>query len=387
MKVQTAIILCFVAMGCTHNHGHETDTHTHPSDGHRPEAEAEYRHATVFSAEQQAKIDFAVEEVHPRAFGPFIRTVAQIQPARSDEQIISARAAGIVVFTGDNIVEGKAVGAGQSLFSIDGSGTADNNLSVRYNEAQSEYRRAKAEYERKQTLAEDQIVSQSELLQSYTAFARAEALYNSLERNFPQGKQAVGSPVNGFITRLLVRNGQYAEAGQAVLIVSQNRNLQIRAEVPGKYFEALGGITAVTVRIPDSHKTYTLQDLNGKMLSCGQSTGSDRPLIPLLFRVDHKAGLLPGRLVELFIQTQTDAQALTLPNEALVEEMGSYFVYVQQAPEHFEKRAVDKGATDGLRTEIRQGLAAGETVVTKGAVMLKLAQAAGAVDPHSGHSH
>ncbi|MDR2682919.1 MAG: efflux RND transporter periplasmic adaptor subunit [Dysgonamonadaceae bacterium] len=382
MKLTTylyTISFCIVLAGCA---GHTHDTHPEES-----EADTHDGNTVLFPDEQQEKIDFALEEIRPRAFGPVIRTTAQIQPAQSDEQIITAKTAGAVRFPNDNVVEGKAVGAGQTLFVIDASGAADNNLAVRYAEAEAEYNRTKAGYERKQALAKDNIVSQSELLQSRTDFINAEAVFNHLKRNFPSGKQTVTSPVRGFIARVLVRNGQQAEAGQAVLVVSQNRGLYIRAEVQTRYFEFLNSVQSANIRVLDNNRTYTLEDLNGRMVSYGQSTDIAHPLTPVLFRVDYRAGLLPGRFVELFIQTQTDTQALTVPNTALVEEMGNYFVYVQQSPEHFEKRPVEPGATDGLRTEIKKGVGEGESIVSRGAVFIKLAQAAGSIDTHSGHVH
>ena len=60
---------------------------------------------------------------------------------------------------------------------------------------------------------------------------------------------------------------------------------------------------------------------------------------------------------------------------------------VQINPELFEKREVKVGATDGLRTEILSGISATDRVVTKGAILVKLAQASGALDPHAGHVH
>lgn len=368
-------------MGCAHSHSHETEGHD------SSEAVVESGNATVFTREQQAKIDFAVETLQSQPFGPVIRATAQIQPSPNGERIISAKTAGTVLFPTGNVVEGRAVAAGQTLFTIDGGGTADNNLSVRYAEAEGEYHRAKAEYERKQALAADRIVSESELLKSRTELAAAEAVFNNLKRNFPAGKQSVASPVGGYIARVYVRNGQYAEVGQPVLTVSQNRDLLLRAEVQTRYFDALGGVRAATIRVPDTGRTYTLEELNGRMVSYGQAVDVEHPLLPVVFRVDHRAGLLPGRMVELFIQTQTDTRALTVPNEALVEEMGNYFVYVQLSPERFEKRAVETGATDGRRTEIRSGAVENETVVARGAVFIKLAQAAGTIDVHSGHVH
>ena len=342
---------------------------------------------TTFTKEQSWKVDFATAEVHRKPFGQIIRTTAQIQPSQGDERVITAKASGIVLFPNGNLVEGKSVSAGQSLFSIDGSGMADNNLSVRYAEAESEYHRAKAEYERKTELAKDNIVSQSDLLKAKTDFTNAEAAYNNLSKNFTAGKQNVSSSISGFITRVSVRNGQYVEAGQPVLVVSQNRDLLIRAELQPKYFDILGSITSANIRLLSSNRIYTLEELGGRVLSYGKTTSIENPLIPVVFQVNNKTGLLPGSFVEMFIKTQTNTQAITIPNEAIIEEMGNYFAYVQLTPELFEKREIKKGATDGVRTEITEGIAEGERVVSKGAMLVKLAQASGALDPHAGHVH
>lgn len=67
--------------------------------------------------------------------------------------------------------------------------------------------------------------------------------------------------------------------------------------------------------------------------------------------------------------------------------MGNYFVYVQLTPEFFEKREVKIGDTDGVRTAILSGLNESERVVSKGAILVKLAQSTGALDAHAGHVH
>ena len=85
--------------------------------------------------------------------------------------------------------------------------------------------------------------------------------------------------------------------------------------------------------------------------------------------------------------TVTNSEALTLPNSAIIEEQGNYFLFVQVTPELFEKREIKTGATDGIKTEIVQGITADERVVTKGAILIRLAQATGALDAHSGHVH
>ena len=94
-----------------------------------------------------------------------------------------------------------------------------------------------------------------------------------------------------------------------------------------------------------------------------------------------------GGFVELYLKTQSSTQALTISNAALLEEQGIYFVFVQVHPELFEKREVKVGVCDGLKTEIIKGINPQDRVVTKGAILVKLAQATGTLDAHSGHVH
>ena len=343
--------------------------------------------AVSFTKEQSWKVDFSTEEVRKEPFGQIIRAVGQIQPSLGDERIITARTGGTVLFPGDNVVEGRTIGAGQTLFTIDGSGMADNNLSVRFSEAQNEYNRTKAEYDRKAELAKDRIVSQSELLRAKTELDNAQANYNNLRKNFSAGKQAVNSPISGFITGVMVRNGEYAAAGQPVLTVSQNKNLFIKAELRPRYFEQLANISDVTFRLLQNKTAYTLDELGGRIVSFGKSADINNPLLPVVFQIDNRAGFISGSFIEMFIKTQSQTETLTVSNESIVEEMGNYFVYVQLTPELFEKRPVKRGETDGIRTEITEGLSRGERVVGKGAILVKLAQSAGAIDPHAGHVH
>ncbi len=91
--------------------------------------------------------------------------------------------------------------------------------------------------------------------------------------------------------------------------------------------------------------------------------------------------------MELYIKTITKQDALTVPNSALLEEQGIFFVLVQVNPELFEKREVKIGNTDGFDTEIITGLLPNERIISSGTMLVKLAQSAGALDAHSGHVH
>ncbi len=343
--------------------------------------------AVAFTKEQSWKIDFATEYPDIGSFGQVIKTIAQIQSAQGDEQIITAKTNGMVMFSKNDVVEGLGLSQGQVIFTISGSGLADNNSFVRYSEAQNNYERTKADYERLKELAKDKIVSDKDLLNAKNEFDNASAVYNNLSNNFSSGGQAVKSPLTGFIKHVFISNGQFVEAGQPLLTVSQNQSLLLQADVQQKYAHLLGEISSANIRSVENNQTYTLSQLNGKVLSYGKNANSDNYLVPVILQIENNGSFIPGGFVELYLQTNTSTNSLTVPNEALLEDQGNFFVFVQTNPELFEKREVKIGSTDGFRTEITKGISIADRIVTKGAVLVKLAQSSGALDAHSGHVH
>ncbi len=343
--------------------------------------------ATVFTKEQSWKIDFATAHPKTEPFGQVIRTTARVESAQGDETLISAKTNGIVKLSANNILEGKPVSNGQVLFSISGSELANNNSATRFSEAQNNYEKAKADYERIAELAKDKIVSEKDLLNAKNQYENAKVIYDNLNKYFNASGQNVVGTMNGYVKQVFVRNGQYVEAGQPIVIISQNKTLLLRTEVQRKFAPILGTINSANIHTLHDNQTYSLEELNGKIVSVGRNTNSDNYLIPLSLQIDNKGTFVPGGFVELFLKTLTNAQALTIPNSALLEEQGNYFVFVQITPELFEKREVKTGATDGLKTEILQGLSQDERLVTTGAILVKLAQATGTLDAESGHNH
>lgn len=375
-----------------HDHGHShAEAHSHGHDhghdhGHSHGA-SNSSNAITFTKEQGWKVGLASEVLGLKPFGSIIKASAQVLPSQGDEREATASASGVVVFTHPNLVEGAAVSAGQQLFVIESNNMADNNMSVRFQEATAAYNVAKAEYERKQQLAEDKIVSRAELQRALAAYETAKAAYDNLKNNFSQKGAVVRAPISGFIQRINVSNGSFVEAGHSVVTVSQNRDLLLRAEVQPRYFSQLKSITGVNIVIPTTNETFSLSDLGGNLVSYAKSTDVDCPLVPVTFRVRNTGNLLSGSFVTMYISTQSTQQVLSIPNQGIVEEMGNHFVFVQLTPESFEKRLVTLGATDGMFTEIIAGVREGERVVTRAASMVRLAQNSGALDPHAGHVH
>lgn len=367
----------------------EVTVYANHHDAHEQPAPAEPSmvNKVVFTKEQSWKIDFKTEIAEKRAFGQVIKTIAKIEPATGNETDITAKAGGIVKYTGNSLVEGTAVSTGQTLLRISPEGMMENNLSVKISEAKNNFIKAEADYNRKRELSTDRIISEKELLEAQTTFENAKAVYDNLVNNSKGGEQSITSPMKGFVKQIWVSNGQYVEAGQKLATISQDQTLMLKAFVQPQYGHVLPRLESAIIKTFHDNKSYTLEELNGKILSVGKSVSADNYLIPVHLQIENKANFIQGSLVEIYLKTITSSEALVVPNSALLEEQGFYFVFVQETPELFEKRQVTTGGSDGINREILTGLIPGERIVTQGAMLIKLAQAAGALDPHSGHVH
>ena len=369
----------------SHDHSHDTPVvfsdFTHVAFGSETAGAAD---DVAFTKEQSWKIDFATAVVEKQNFGGAVKVVAKVVATPQDFTTIVATTSGKVQFVG-NVVEGKDVVAGEPLFYLEGGDVTDNDAAVKYAEAESNYLLAKSDYERKKLLFNDMVVSERELEAAEALYKQTEARFLSLKRSFGNGKVTLKAVKNGYIASLLVANGDYVEPGTPIATVQCNGNYNIVAELPVRFAPQLRNIADVNIVLPTG-EAFSMNAAGGSVVAVG-SAANGCNMLPLTISAGAIDGVVPGSIVTLYITSVSDTKAVVVPRTALVEEMGNFFVFVQNNPISFEKRTVEVGATDGIMVQVLDGVAAGERVVTKGAVSLKLSQGAAALDPHAGHVH
>lgn len=366
------------------SHNHSTHSHGHSHPGHGMAVEGKPGDV-AFSKEQSWKIEFATAEAVATTFNGAVKVVARVESVPTNFTTIVATASGKLQYAG-TVVAGKQVSDGEVLFYLEGSDVTENDAAVKFAEAESNYELAKAEFERKKLLFIDKIVSEREYLEAEASFKQAEARYTSMQRTYGGGKVLLKSSMNGYIAELLVANGDYVQPGTPVARIERKGNLNIAAELPVRYASQLQSISNVNIETAQGN-VYSLAALEGHVLAVGSSANSCN-MLPLTLSVKQMADVLPGSIVTLYITSAGEGAAgVAVPRTAIVEEMGSYFVFVQNSPISFEKRSVELGATDGHLVKVNKGVHKGERIVTKGAVVLKLSQGAAALDPHAGHVH
>ena len=340
----------------------------------------------TYLKEQAWKVEFANTLLVKKSFSNVIKTSGQILSAPGDEMVVTAKASGIVLFSGNKTIIGSEVQSGTKLFTITAGELAEGNIDANYTEAKSNFEKAKADYDRASELVKDKIVSQKEFQQAKQEFEISQNTFNAISKNYSTNGQSVSANKNGFVKNIFVSEGQFVQAGTPLATISQNKKLILQANVSQKYFNNLPSITSANFKTTENENVFSTTQFNGKIISYGKSAMINSPFLPITFEIDNTGNLVPGSVAEVYLKSVPIPDVLVIPVSALLEEMGNFFVYVQTGGEKFQKREVRIGASDGLNVQLLSGVMEGERVVTKGAFQIKLSTATGTLPAH-GHEH
>ncbi len=375
--------LCMFLLGACGEHAHEhgEEGHSHEEEMHAGE-KAGHSDEIILAPEKAKAAGVEAEIVRAGSFRNVIHTSGQVLAAQGEEATVVAASSGVVSFS-RKVAEGMQVGKGTELLSVSAAHIQDGDP---VQKAKVAYEKAKEEYERAQKLVSSQIVSQKDFAGLREAYENARLTYEALKPSKSGKGVSVKSPISGFIKACLVKEGDYVTVGQPLMTVTQTRRLVLKAEVSERYYAQLSQVVSANFQTPYNNKVYSLENLGGKLLSFGKSSGDTSYYVPVTFEFDNRGDMVPGSFVEVYLLSGERSGVLSLPLSALTEEQGVYFVYLKLDEECYKKQEVKLGTSDGSRVEILSGIKDGDTVVTRGAIHVKLASASNAIPAHT-HNH
>lgn len=355
----------------------------HAHDEHADEAaHAGHADEIIFPKEKAEAAGLKTETIQPGDFRQVIKTSGQILSAQGDEVTVVATANGVVSLTNAVVSDGTPVKGGEVLMRISAKNLADGDPTAKL---RFEYEAAKKEFVRAENLVKDRIISAKEFEQAKLRYETAKNAYEALAGKVTTQGVAITAPISGFLKNRLVNQGDYVSVGQPLATISQNKRLQLRAEVSERYFKDLSGITSANFKVPYDQKLYQLDELNGRLLSFGKSSAQNSFYLPVTFEFDNIGEIVPGSFTEVYLLSGIRNNVLSVPVSALTEEQGLFFVYLRLDDEGYKKQEVTTGQTNGDRIQILSGVKPGDQVVVKGAYQVKLAATSSVVP--EGHSH
>lgn len=371
-------------------HAHTEHSHEHAHHNHKHHEHINHNHAVkqnnaheheghsdeiTFSTEKAKHFGIKTQIVAKNSFNEIIKTSGQIMPAQGDESVISAKSSGIITLNA-NAIEGKHIGTGTSIGYVSSENVAggDANEVARIN-----FEAAKRELNRIAPLYNDRIITEREYNQAKQTYEQAKA---AMASNTGAGSPAT-SNIAGTITKMYVKDGEFVETGTPIALVSKNAKLILRADLPNKYASMVSSIKTANFKPAYTETIYDLTKLNGKIVSNKNLSVVTPGYIPINFEFTNSESIVPGGYAEIYLVGTSKNDCITVPLSAITEEEGYFFVYTKVHSESYLKKEVKLGMNNGENVEILSGLQEGDEIVTKGAILIKLSQAATV----PGHSH
>lgn len=405
-----------------HDHAALPDNHSaHPAHDHAAHSDDHAAHSQAGSAHAPGIIEFSPEQADAAGLrtetvkaGPFsqaIRVSGEILPAQGDEITVVATTSGIVAFSSGLtsgsyagtvsqssvqagqqsaqasrpvravLVPGARITSGSPVAWISSRNMPEGDLALK---AKATLDAAAKEYGRAAALVGSGAISEKEFEQAELDYINAKAAYRAYEGRSAEAGVAVRTSLSGYVKEVYVNEGDYVNAGQPLLSITQNRRLQLRADVPQKYYTSLRNVNDANFRPSYSVKTYSVRSLGGRLVSTGRNSAGTF-YIPAIFEFSNTGDFVPGSYSDIYLIGTREDGIISVPESALLEEQGVYSVFIKICESEYRKQEVRTGRTDGLRREILSGLNEGDEVVTAGTGQVRLASMSGVIP--EGHSH
>jgi membrane fusion protein, heavy metal efflux system len=197
-----------------------------------------------------------------------------------------------------------------------------------------------------------------------------------------ESRYAVRAPIAGVVAVSRATPGSSVEVGDRLFRLVAIDTVHVIARVPETSAHRLGHITAAEIDVPGAGSIAL-----GQLLSRGRVVDEASRTVPVVFewqQPDPRFAI--GQVVQVRLLADAGPAVVAVPESALVDDGGRMVVFVHMEGESFARRPVLAGRREGGFVEVREGIAVGERVVSRGAPLVRLAALSPQVPAH-GHVH
>lgn len=328
-----------------------------------PEASSEGRLTTVLlTAQQFNALGMKVDTLSKRNFSSVVVANGQLEVLPQNEASVTASSGANI--TSIKVFEGQKVKQGQVLAYLSHPDLL--NLQTRYVNSWNQLQYADKEYQRQKRLYEEQVGSGKDFQKIQADFLSLTGEVKNLEAQLKLLKLdpekiklgnifeqvPVITPINGFIEKVNVKTGQYAEPQMQLFEVINNDHIHADLMVFEKDIYKVKEGQNVTFSI----ESLPGERLSAKIFAVGKSFEQNPKAVHVHAEIENKKGLLiSGMYITGRISTGDDF-AYALPEGAIVNEDGKSIIFVSSQDEgswKFEPLEIITGQQEDGFVEIK----------------------------------
>ena len=363
--------------------GHDAHQDSHGHDDRHPQVDGspppDAGDNVVAMSDAQVKANgIAIDSARPALIGERLHLPARIAANAERTVALAAPAQGIVESVAVSV--GSAVRKGQALAVIRSPAVAQWRAELAA--ARQRQALARTVYEREKSLWEQRISARQDLDAADAALKEAGiAVQAARQRLEALGIGAAGgdglgvsissaltvrAPLDGVVVDKPAVAGQGVDDSKPLLTIADLSQVWVEAAVPAGSLGQVGSGMAAQVSIGAQPQPIEGKvDLVGPVLGETSRMATARIVLP-----NPERALRPGMLASVDLLGPASTVPVTVASEAIQTVHERPVVFVRSAG-GFRAQAVTLGRTDGKRTEIVSGLAAGTPYATAGSFLLK----------------
>lgn len=255
--------------------------------------------------------------------------------------------------------EGSRVSKGQLLAQVN-----DAPLQAQLKKLEAQVKLAEDRVYRQQTLLQKEAVSKEAYEEVQTELATLHADIELVKANIKQTQLV--APFDGIIGLRQISAGTYASTSTIVARLTKIMPLKLEFSVPERYSNELQKGSPVTFTLEGENTVFP-----ASVYAMDSHVDQDTRTLSVRALYPNTGGKLkPGRYAQIKLEKEMVKNALAIPSEAIIPEMGKDKVFL-----YHSGKASPVEIKTGLRTEslvqIISGLSIGDTLITTGTMQLR----------------
>lgn len=220
---------------------------------------------------------------------------------------------------------------------------------------------------RQKTLLEKDAVSRETYESVVTEKEKLDADIELVEANIAQTE--LRAPFDGRIGLRYVSEGAYLSPSTVIASLARISPLKIEFSVPESHSSLIKEGTDIVFRMENDRGLY--QDYQAEVYAVASVVDTDTRTLKVRAKYPNtKKDIMPGRHVSIIIEREKIEGAISIPNEAIIPEMGKNIVYLYKSG-----KAVPVEITLGIRSsdrvQVTNGVEMGDTLLTTGVMQLR----------------
>jgi cobalt-zinc-cadmium efflux system membrane fusion protein len=349
------------------------DAHGHVDRGAEPGAASEDAGVRgIAMTEAQIKANgIALDTAGPATLRQRLHLPAQVKTDAERTVALAAPAQGIVQAV--LVSPGALVRKGQALVTIQSPAVAQWRAEAA--SARQRLQLARTTYQREKTLWDERISARQDLEAAATAMKEAEIAAQAATQHLAalgiaagtvSGSVTIRAPIAGVVVEKPAVAGQAVDETKPLLTIADLSQVWIEAAVPADSLTQVGTGMAAKISVGTQQG-----EIDGTVAFVGPVLGeTTRMATARIVLPNREARLRPGMLASVDLMGPQAQVPVTVSGDA-IQTIHEHSVVFVRTKAGFALRDVVPGRSDGKRTEIVRGLAAGDVVAAGGSFLLK----------------